>query len=277
MAMQHSDAKARLRDIINDHATAKSKDGSWQHSGDSYVDHDGDGSEGNVTYYCAGNLCQSPYELGSTKNGNVAGSIDFTKQKNVVPVTTYTPEADDHENYTAMDECAPLIDSELYTAVPEYHLERFISQKTRKAADSGSFAGKGKSFPILKAEDVDAALHSIGRAGAGNYSGDTIRANIKRIAKAKGFPLPDSLKDASDKEAWSTWKPEGALLLESAATWCETPRLAEAAAASYPIKLISPGRGSSGYYPPDVLKKAAEGNVFKSGTLMFWNHDTEAE
>lgn len=45
----------------------------------------------------------------------------------------------------------------------------------------------------------------------------------------------------------------------------------------FPIKLISPGRGSSGYYPPDVLKKAAEGKIFKAGTQMFWNHATDAE
>jgi len=281
MAVQHSDVKARLSDIINDHSSAKVKAGKYQHSGDSYVDHDGDGTEGNVTYYCKGDLRQAPYELGSTKGGNIAGSVDFDNSKNVVPVTTYTPEAEDSENYAeslligATDRWA-LVKGELYTAIPEYH-ERFISKKSRDNADSGSFAGKGKSFPILKSEDVSAALHSIGRAGAGNYSGDTIRANIKRIAKAKGFALPDSLKDASDKEAWSTWKPEGVLLLESCATFCEAPRLQEAATSTFPIKLMSPGRGSSGYYPPETLKKASENNVFKAGTQMFWNHDTDAE
>lgn len=75
----------------------------------------------------------------------------------------------------------------------------------------------------------------------------------------------------------STWKPEGVLLVESSAIWCEEPRLKEAAATSYPIKLISPGRGSSGYYPAETLKKASESKVFKAGTQMFWNHDTDAE
>lgn len=75
----------------------------------------------------------------------------------------------------------------------------------------------------------------------------------------------------------STWKPEGVLLVESNATFCEQPRLSEAISTHYPIKLMSPGRGSSGYYPPETLKKAAERNVFKAGTQMFWNHDTDAE
>lgn len=72
------------------------------------------------------------------------------------------------------------------------------------------------------------------------------------------------------------WKPDGVLLRENAA-WSEAPKLSEAQATDYPIKLISPGRGSSGYYPPEVLKKAAESKVFKAGTQMFWNHDTDAE
>lgn len=266
-AMQHGDVKDRLKDIINDHVNTSGK----SHKDDEYMDHDGDGTEGNCTYMCAGDIRQAPYELGA-RGGKATGGIDFDNSKNVVPVTSYVPEAGDDESYTSMDEAYRK--SGIYLQLPVY--ERFIGAKARNAADSGSFAGKGKSFPILKAEDVSAALHSIGRAGPGNYSSDTLKSNIKRIAKAKGFALPDSLKD-DDKEAWSTWKPEGTLLLENSATFIEAPRLQEAATATYPIKLISPGRGASGYYPPEVLKKAAESKVFKAGTQMFWNHDTNAE
>jgi hypothetical protein len=171
----------------------------------------------------------------------------------------------------------------LYSALPIY--ERFISKTSRKAASADSFAGKGKSFPILKAEDVSAALHSIGRAGPGNYSTDTLRSNIKRIAKAKGFALPDSLKDDTSEAKLTpkpvsretpSFEPDGVLLCESS-RFLEQPRLSEAVTTDYPIKLISPGRGSSGYYPPDVLKKAGESGIFKAGTQMFWNHDTDAE
>ena len=41
-------------------------------------------------------------------------------------------------------------------------------------------------------------------------------------------------------------------------------------AISIPIKLISPGMGSSGYYPPETLEQAASDNVFSRGTQMFW-------
>lgn len=49
--------------------------------------------------------------------------------------------------------------------------------------------------------------------------------------------------------------------------------LSEAATAM--VKLIAPGWGSSGYYGPSVLQKAAA--VFKKGTQMFIDHPTAAE
>lgn len=41
------------------------------------------------------------------------------------------------------------------------------------------------------------------------------------------------------------------------------------------IRIISPGWGSSGYYSPSVLEKAAP--LYKSGTKMFLNHPTRSE
>lgn len=43
-----------------------------------------------------------------------------------------------------------------------------------------------------------------------------------------------------------------------------------------PIKLISPGWGSSAYYPADVLERDGP-NVFCKGTHMNWDHQTETE
>jgi hypothetical protein len=42
------------------------------------------------------------------------------------------------------------------------------------------------------------------------------------------------------------------------------------------IKIIQPGRGSSGYYPEETLKRDGP-NVFRAGTKMFWDHPTPAE
>lgn len=76
---------------------------------------------------------------------------------------------------------------------------RDISQDTRKHMPDEDFAGKGRSFPIEKPEDVSAAVHSIGRAGNDNYDSATLKRNIKRIAKRKGFALPDAWKDDDGK------------------------------------------------------------------------------
>ena len=260
-AMMQGDVCSRLCDALQDYAKAQGNP--W---GCFYLNHDGDGESGSVVYSCQNDIMMAPYEI-SDVNGKSSTIIDFDSAVDVVPVTTYQPEADDEDHYTAMES------QKLYAKVPAY--ERFIPKAARKAASADSFAGKGRSFPILKAEDVSAALHSIGRAGTGNYSSDTLRANIKRIAKAKGFALPDSLKDDSS-ESRTGWKPDGVLLVEAAA-FQETPLLEAGQMTDYPIKLISPGRGSSGYYPPETLKKAAENKVFAAGTQMFWNHATDAE
>ncbi len=42
------------------------------------------------------------------------------------------------------------------------------------------------------------------------------------------------------------------------------------------LKLIAPGRGSSGWYPAEVLERDGP-KVFKQGTKNFWNHQTDAE
>jgi phage I-like protein len=79
---------------------------------------------------------------------------------------------------------------------------RDISTDTRKHLPETDFAGKGRSFPIEKPEDVDAAARSIGQAGEGNYSTDELKKNIIAIANRKGkeftAKLPDAWKAAMD-------------------------------------------------------------------------------
>ena len=265
VAALHSDVKQALKDAINDHATDKG----GSHKDDAYIDHDGDGSEGNVIYCCKGNTCQSPYEMGAIKGKAPTAQIDFATKKNVLPVTQYLPEPEDEDHYTAMDEA--FRKDKLYTELPVY--ERFISQKTRDAADTGDFAGKGRSFPILKPADVSAALHSIGRAGPGNYSSDALRSRIKSIAKRKGFSLPDSLKDSKDESGHTNG--EGVKLVEAAA-FAEGTKFTEASAVNPLVKIISAGRGSSGYYTKEMLQRDGP-KIFKRGTLMYINHATPAE
>lgn len=42
------------------------------------------------------------------------------------------------------------------------------------------------------------------------------------------------------------------------------------------LRLIAPGQGTSGYYPPDVLRRDGP-QVFKAGTHMFWDHPSLTE
>jgi hypothetical protein len=265
VAALHSDVRAALQDAINDHR----RDKGGNHYGDQYIDHDGDGSEGNVYYTCKGNTCQSPYEMGALQGKAPTAQVDFDQKKNVLPVTQYLPEPEDEDHYTSMDEA--FRKDQLYTELPAY--ERFISQKTRDAADTGDFAGKSRSFPILKPADVSAALHSIGRAGPGNYSSDALRSRIKSIAKRKGFPLPDSLKDSKGESAVQA--ASGVKLVESAA-FAEDTKFTEASAVNPLVKIISAGRGSSGYYTKEMLQRDGP-KIFKRGTLMYINHATPAE
>lgn len=77
-------------------------------------------------------------------------------------------------------------------------------------------------------------------------------------------------------------KLDGTPFAEALLTPCETEELTpllEAAlseAATREIKLITPGKGSSGYYPTSVLKRDGP-NVFKKGLKMYWDHQTAKE
>jgi hypothetical protein len=146
--------------------------------------------------------------------------------------------------------------------------ERNIPQSVRDNADAGDFAGKGKSFPILKAEDVKAALSSIGRAGSGNYSAAELKSRILAIAKRKGFAIP-----ASDKES-GTQLADGLVRLEESCV--DLIEKSVRADGTIPIKVIAPGWGASGYYPAEVLERDGP-KVFSKGLHMYLDHPTPTE
>ena len=236
-----------------------------QEIGAYFVDCIGDGESGDVVYMLNGDLMRAGYEVqGVTARIDVEGAVD------VLPRTTYEPESDDDEHVASMEA------AKLYAGgVPLY--ERFIPKAARAAAPAGSFAGKGKSFPILKPEDVQAAVHAMGRAGPDNYDTATIKKNIIRIAKEKGWTssLPKAWQGGGeDSKEGAVRQSSGLRLVESAAT-LETIVLREARA-DYEIKLIAPGKGSSAFYPSEVLRRDGP-NVFKAGTHVYLNHATAAE
>lgn len=83
--------------------------------------------------------------------------------------------------------------------------------------------------------------------------------------------LPRTVYDKVATSEADKNKAKGVSLIESA-TFIDTVRLQEAVA-DYAIKLMRPGRGSSAYYPAEVLERDGP-KVFVSGTHMYWNHAT---
>lgn len=251
--MVHSDVRNHLQSALG--------------NGCYYVDHDGDGATGNCVYSSYQNgsegLQRAPYTIG-TANGKASANIDKASAQKVIPSTTYAAQADDDDQYAGMEEAFRA--ANIYTDLPVY--ERFIAKSERDQADAGSFAGKGKSYPILKPEDVSAAVHAMGRAGSGNYGVAQLKANIVKIAKAKGWGshLPKEWQECMDEAADIAIDGEFVALKEGAVGQDGTAYL----------KLIAPGHGSSGYYSTEVLKRDGP-KVFKKGTKNFWNHPTDAE
>jgi hypothetical protein len=66
----------------------------------------------------------------------------------------------------------------------------------RDKIPAADFAGRDRSFPIVKPGDVSDAAASIGRAGADNLGADQLRSNIISIARRKGPSFVAELPDA---------------------------------------------------------------------------------
>lgn len=149
------------------------------------------------------------------------------------------------------------------TAVTSYKESNETASESDRTRQDSADNSKQNGARVLDIQAMDRVLQE---RFSGLASSERLALIEKLTTVARGT-VPDNQ---------STWKPDGVLLCEGS-KFLEAPRLAEAVTTDYPIKLISPGRGSSGYYPPSVLQKAAENKVFKAGTQMFWNHDTDAE
>jgi hypothetical protein len=269
--LSHSDIRSALNDQLDD-----------MHPGQCCVqDVFGDDQSGDVVYSkhdpktYSSQMMKAPYTLGTT-NGKRTAEIDEESATNVVPRTTYEEEADDDDSMVSTESAYKK--AKLYTALPAY--ERFISKSERDSADAGSFAGKGKSFPILKPGDVMAAVRSMGRAGSDNVGTGTLKKNIIAIAKKKGWTkyLPKAWQggaEPADNQESKRPNVDGSVRLWESASALETIKLKEAKA-DYPIKLIAPGPGSSAFYPKEVLQRDGP-KVFKAGTHVYLNHPTAAE
>lgn len=262
-----------LRSKLSD-AVSKAHQGTASYG--NYIDHTGDEDSGDCIYQCSGNgesdTMKAPYSKGTAASDNDY-TVDTSKAVKVAPRMTYEEQPDDADHYAAMES------AKLYKgAVPL--CERFVSKSERDAAKSSDFAGKGKSFPILKKEDVAAAAASIGRAGADNNSTNTIKANIIKIAKAKGWEseLPKAWQSTEATESARTGEPHGLKLVETTmrASDAVLDLIESAAGAEMEIKLIAPGKGSSAFYTPEALKQSVDDGIFDNAQIYI-NHATKTE
>jgi hypothetical protein len=266
-ALGANDVRTRLGDCIRSHFRGT---GTWGY----YLDHFGDEESGDVIYSSESEVKRATYSIEAPAGGAAAKcAIDFEGSVCVVPRTIYELDAEEADHFARMEES--LKGEKLYTALPLY--ERYISQSERDDAAADDFAGKGRSFPILKAGDVTAAVHAMGRAGTGNLEAKKLKARIVAIAKRKGWEkqLPKSWRSAtSSSEADPTPPAPGTLALREACAFAADIRIAEALNPSRKIKLIAPGKGSTAYYTEAALIKAAADKVFKAGTPMRIDHPT---
>ena len=267
-ALSNQDVVTRLRDSLADHFRGSS---SWG----SYLDHFGDSESGDVVYSSDGDTFKAPYEI-SNETGAAKCVIDHDKKTDVVPRTVYDEEQDEG------DHLASMVEAQIYTPGPLPLCERFVSKSERSSMDESDFAGKGKSFPINKPEDVMAAVRSIGRAGSGNLGPSGIKARIIAIAKRKGWTkyLPKSWQSSTGTSESLHSSGAGSLKLSESIAFPVDVQLSEAFGGdfknSYNICLIKPGKGSSAFYPAEVLKRDGP-KVFKAGTPMRIDHPTRAE
>jgi hypothetical protein len=306
-SLSSNELRSKLSDAVSAAHSGSDKSGYYQ-------DHTGDEDSGDCIYQCYGggesNMMKAPYSKG-TATSDDDYTLDTSKAVKVVPRTTYEEQPDDADHYAAMEA------AKLYTKGTVPLCERFVSKSERAAAGSGDFAGKGKSFPILKKEDVAAAAASIGRAGADNHSTNTIKANIIKIAKAKGWEseLPKAwqsgaatateakkpMKDCpdcdgsgkDDDEDCDTCSGTGKVPAftkkskESRAASAVGMQLVESAATIESIVLreakadyeikLIAPGAGSSAYYPADVLKRDGPGVFKSGTHVYLNHATRAE
>ena len=124
----------------------------------------------------------------------------------------------------------------------------------------------------LTTYEVENAAVEVGEAGARNSKRDLMQLQTIHDASA-ALGANCSVKEAS-ASAPTSGGGDALSLVESAAT-VEAIVLREARA-DYEIKLIAPGKGSSAFYPAEVLRRDGP-NVFGVGTHVYVNHPTVAE
>lgn len=97
----------------------------------------------------------------------------------------------------------------------------------------------------------------------------------KKVAPVMSWREKPVKKTKESEESVEAPAESGVRICESA-LFPSTFEFREASAVAPLVKIISPGRGSSGFYSKEVLQRDGP-KIFKRGTLMYVNHATAAE
>ena len=83
----------------------------------------------------------------------------------------------------------------------ERHFDKNVGTNgvDRDKLKNSDFAGKNRSFPIVVKKDVADAWTLVSLAGDKNYSRETIKKNILKIAKRKGLLSKEELEKYESK------------------------------------------------------------------------------
>lgn len=144
-----------------------------------------------------------------------------------------------------------------------------LALKLQEAVTKSPDKFKAKLEAALAAETEDGPWKSFLEAGARHSASDM--GHLQAIHDASmvlGATCGSGMEEAAKPVV-------GPLVLVESASTLETIVLKEARA-DYEIKLIAPGKGSSAFYPSEVLKRDGP-KVFGAGTHVYVNHPTRQE
>ena len=194
-----------------------------------------------------------------------------------------------------------------------YKADMTTAQKRQWVATANAVlkrcTGEGKDVKACDAMAIRVANSAVQEAGMVGQELDeaaTIKAQAQGLLRAAKLllgnkALPESLHKHIDalrselKKAWADIEAGGEDAEEKPAAKAEPvaaaaeaqdaelqteciPLLEKAVSAEgiVPVKIIAPGKGSSGFYPAEVLRRDGP-KVFTAGTKMFWDHPSADE
>lgn len=249
-AMCHEDIRTRLQDALRD---SFSGTGNWCY----IVAVFGDDKSGDVVYSCNSDLKKAAYSMAPGKT-----TVAIDTAVDVQPLTTYEVES-----------------------VGVSEAGRRNSARDQRQLQAIHDGAKGLGALCVAAKEAARPAPIAVAPGTAVSTGDTLSTRealvsgnpqaVRDILTCAGIPETKLASVLESLGIRKTAQNDSIQLLEGVAT-SEVIRVAESAKSDYEIKLIAPGKGSSAFYPAEVLKRDGP-KVFKEGTHVYLNHPTLAE